>query len=385
MKQAERRRQPLAGRIEERRGPVPVVHYCPGGREHGGGIGRMVGGIQDAAGREGWLHAVVDTRGPRWSWVGSPARLMMAAANLVWARVATPECVHHIHVAGRGSTARKLVLAAVARGVGCRHVLHLHDYDYAADVLRRPAWLQRRIAAMFQAADRVIVLGRRDRDVLMRQLGVPEDRVATLPNSVPDPGARGPRPPDGPTTILFLGRLSDRKGVPELLEALAHPEMLSRSWRAVLAGDGPVATYRARAAELGLGDRVVMPGWLGEAEVDALGKEADILVLPSHAEGLAMAVLEGLAQGLAVVTTRVGAHEEVLQHEVTGLFVPVGDPDALAQALARLLDDPALRARLSSAGRTLYQERFGIDGYMGRLERLYRSLTAPKLNVLEAR
>lgn len=356
--------------------PAPSVrHYCPGGRESGGGIGRLIGYVADAAAARGDRHAIVDTRGPSWSPLRSAARLLAALALLGGDRIAAPERLHHIHVAGRGSTMRKLILTWVARTLGCVHVLHLHDYDYASDLDGRPAWLRRRIAAMFRGADAVIVLGQRDRKTVEEQLGAAPGRVTVAHNCVPDPGER-PRRTTGEPVILFLGRLSPRKGVPELLEALARPEMASLRWRAVLAGDGPVDDYRREAAARGLADRVTMTGWVGEAEVRDLCAGSDILVLPSHAEGMAMAVLEGLAGGLAVVTTRVGSHEEAIIDGETGLFVPVGDPPALAAGLARLVADPGERQRLASAGRRLYLRRFAIDGYLRRLDAFYRATSA---------
>ena len=207
-------------------------------------------------------------------------------------------------------------------------------------------------------------------------LGVADDRIAVLPNCVSDPGAHPAVERDEPV-IVFLGRLSERKGVPELLTALAEPEMAASRWRAVLAGDGPVADYRRRAGDLGLSDRVDFAGWLDERGTRALCAGADILVLPSHSEGLAMAVVEGLAHGLAVVTTRVGAHEEAISHGDTGLFVPVGDARALSAALAGLLADPAKRRRLGARGRAHYSARFGMDVYMRRLQGLYAGLEEP--------
>lgn len=88
-----------------------------------------------------------------------------------------------------------------------------------------------------------------------------------------------------------------------------------------------------------------------------------------------MAVLEGLASGLAVVTTRVGAHEEAIIDGETGLFVPVGDPAALARTLARLVGDPAERQRLGTAGRRTYLDRFSIADYARRMAALHRSLS----------
>jgi glycosyltransferase involved in cell wall biosynthesis len=141
-----------------------------------------------------------------------------------------------------------------------------------------------------------------------------------------------------------------------------------------MAGDGPVEEYRRQVTAQGLGQRVTLPGWLGERETRELCARSDILVLPSHAEGLAMAVLEGLAHGLAVVTTCVGAHDEAITHGTTGLFVPVGDDVALAEVLARLVADVDERQRLSDRARVHYLARFSMAAYMRNLDGLYHSM-----------
>ncbi len=367
------------GLMHEKR--VKVRHYLAGGREFAGGIGRLVGYVVDAAGPD-QAHRLSDTRGPRWSPARSLPRLGLALAAMLGDRIVAPGRIHHIHVAGRGSTIRKLILAGLARAIGCTHVLHLHDNDYAADLAARPPRQLARIRRMFQGADRVIVLGHRDRATVVERLGVAPSRTLVLRNCVPDPGPAAP--PDRPVpTILFLGTLGPRKGVPELLEALASPAMTRLDWRAVLAGDGAVASYLREAARLGLGERVSMPGWLGRAKASALLAGADILVLPSHAEGMAMAVIEGLAHGRAVVATRVGAHEEAIEHGANGLFAPVGDAEALAATLARLVVDPALRVRLGAAARASYLERFSMGAYVGRLGALYGSLAPAPSGLLE--
>lgn len=347
-------------------GVAPAArHYLPGGREHGGGIGRMVGYIVDAAAALGERHLVTDTRGPSWSPLRSTPRLLGALFGMALDRVLAPWLVHHIHVAGRGSTVRKLALAAMARWLGCAHVLHLHDYDYASDLQRRPRWQRALVRDMFRGAARVIVLGSGDKALMTDKLGVDASRVVVLRNAVPDPGAPRARDASAPPRIVFLGRLSARKGVPELLEALASPEMRALGWRATLAGDGPVEHYRREAERLGIGDRVDMPGWLDAPGAAALCADSDILALPSHNEGLAMAVLEGMAHGLAVVTTPVGAQGEALADGV--LMTPPADAAALAEALARMTRDAPARARQGAAGRALYCARFDIGRYAAAL------------------
>jgi glycosyltransferase involved in cell wall biosynthesis len=119
---------------------------------------------------------------------------------------------------------------------------------------------------------------------------------------------------------------------------------------------------------------VHFPGWVDEAGVKALSAKADILVLPSHAEGLAMAVLEGLSYGLVVITTPVGAHTEVIEPGVSGILVPPGDVAALAEALAYVIDDEGLRERLGSGARQRFLDKFDVRGYAGRLAQLHVDL-----------
>ena len=90
-----------------------------------------------------------------------------------------------------------------------------------------------------------------------------------------------------------------------------------------------------------------------------------------------MSVLEGLSHGLAVITTPVGAHSEVIEPEVSGILVPPGDVAALADALARVIQDETLRSRLARGARERFLEAFDIRPYAIRLEQLHAALFAP--------
>src|SRR3569623_3145391 len=128
-------------------------------------------------------------------------------------------------------------------------------------------------------------------------------------------------------------------------------------WRATIAGDGEVETARRVATEMGLDDRVDLPGWVGPEDVARLISEADVLVLPSFAENLPVSVIEGMASGLAVVATPVGAVEDIVTDEVSGLLVAPGDVDGLTRALTRVVSETALRARLGIDACTVPRER----------------------------
>ncbi|MBC7156085.1 MAG: glycosyltransferase, partial [Rhodobacteraceae bacterium] len=151
--------------------------------------------------------------------------------------------------------------------------------------------------------------------------------------------------------LLFVGRLAGVKGVPVLLAALAGLRRRHPSVHLTLIGDGPErAALEAEAAALGLGGAVRFAGYASQEGVAAALAEADILVLPSFAEGVPVVLMEALAAGVAVVATAVGGVGELITPEC-GLLVAPGDAEALEHALDALLADPGARAALAAAGR----------------------------------
>jgi glycosyltransferase involved in cell wall biosynthesis len=361
-----------------------VLVITPGGLEHGGGVGRQMGYFLRSfqARPKGLRYRVVDSRGP-WFIGASPVSICSAVVYLTYAiltlllaRCFVRPCLLHVNITGRGSTIRKIVLLTAARALGLRYILHLHDYDYAGYYKGCRPYLRRLIATTFLRAAAVIVLGRRDREVISQLFALPSDRVVILHNAVADPVPDVARVHHlgEPCDLLFLGHLSERKGVPELLRALASLPATTHPWRATLAGGGPIDQFRKLAEDLGIVDSVSFPGWVDEAGVRALCARADVLVLPSHAEGLAMSVLEGLSYGLAVITTPVGAHSEVIEPGVSGLFVTPGDVSALAGALAHVINDESLRERLGRGGRERFVAEFDVPRYVSRLTHLHACL-----------
>ena len=107
-------------------------------------------------------------------------------------------------------------------------------------------------------------------------------------------------------------------------------------------------------------------------DVSELMRAFDIFALPSLAEGISNTILEAMASGLPVVATDVGGNGELIEAGVTGLLVPKADPAALADTLARYVDDAALRAEHGRAGRLRVEQQFSLDRMVERYTRIYR-------------
>lgn len=172
--------------------------------------------------------------------------------------------------------------------------------------------------------------------------------------------------------VLYLGRVTDDKGVPLLVQSFRALDPASRA-HLVVAGDG-AALGRIRAESAGLGWLHVL-GQVDPSSVPGLLAASDAFAHPSMcAEGGPRTVLEAAAAGLAIVATPQGITPEVVRSEAEGILVPPGDAPALTQALQRLVSDPALRATLGAAVRRNVTERFDWDRVALEAERLVSSL-----------
>jgi glycosyltransferase involved in cell wall biosynthesis len=195
--------------------------------------------------------------------------------------------------------------------------------------------------------------------------------VVVVFNGVPEPEEVAPQPREAGYQLLFIGNLSERKGVSDLLHALQDHRFADVPLVLTLAGGGDIDRYKALAAQLRVDGKVRFLGWTNKATLDRLLAAADALVLPSYHEGLPLAILEALARGVPVVCTPVGEIAEVLADGHTALFVQPGDRQGLASALLRVLQEPPLRARLRRAGRAVYEAHFSLQRFAAAIARVH--------------
>jgi glycosyltransferase involved in cell wall biosynthesis len=211
------------------------------------------------------------------------------------------------------------------------------------------------------------------RDALeeLRERGVPMEKCSHISNGV-DTGLFHPRPARIPDTIVFVGSLIPRKGVKYLLQAMTS---LPERYRLEIAGDGPSrAKLEEAVSQLGLTGRVAFLGALTQHELAELLGRCHTFVLPSLSEGLPLSLLEAMASGCAVVSTDVSGIKDLVTDEVTGLLVPPADPQALAQAVLRVLSDEELSKRLTSNALALVQERYSWESVAKRVAAVYASV-----------
>jgi MMP alpha-(1->4)-mannosyltransferase len=250
--------------------------------------------------------------------------------------------------------------ALVARSNGIEHLNYQRMLDDHADGLAQKPWTRRwwypavrlsQVAAAARVADRLILLNESDRAFALARGWKSPDNVDLVPHGVSarfltdmppvsEPRGRG---------ILFCGTWDAMKGIHYLTAAFA--QLIDRGIRVNLTvlGGGVAADAIRRAFAPATHPHLTIVDRVSEDEVIAAYRSHDVMALPSSYEGFGMVVIEAMSQRLPVVATPVGCAMRLVRHGETGFIVPTRDAAALADALGRLLGDPALRGRLADA------------------------------------
>lgn len=262
----------------------------------------------------------------------------------------------------------KSLCALYARARGVPTVLLMRGGPFMDDVRRSRAY--RALArTLLRVPAAIACQGETWRRFFRDELAVDDARLPVVHNWTARSDYMAiPRPvepaPGRPMRILFMAWMDAAKGIFELLDAAAALRASDAAPPLELhyAGGGAhLEQLRARVAAEGLGDWVLLHGWVEGAAKAALYQSADVFVLPSYAEGMPNSMIEAMSSGLPVVVTPVGSVPDVIRNGENGLLVPARDAPALREALARLLASPALRRELGEAARRTARDTFGLE------------------------
>lgn len=247
-------------------------------------------------------------------------------------------------------------------------VYSFHGLSHPHQPLRR-RMAQRLLA---RATDCIFTVSQPARQLLAQSVGLPDDRIAVIPNGV-DIGEFRPAPRDWAQQRLVVGTVGNLTTVKNhrlLVEAFAKTVAEGLDAELRIGGEGPLyAELRRQAHHLGVAERVQLVGQV--RNVPRFLRHLDLFVLPSLSEAHPNALLEAMACGLACVATEVGGVVEVLNDGRAGVTVQQ-NANQLAHVIARLLRDPDRRAHLGRAARDRVCACYGIDQMAAAYERLYR-------------
>lgn len=250
------------------------------------------------------------------------------------------------------------------------HTFHFGNYPH---VPKGQYWMERGASRI---VDRLIAVGRNQKQQLLSSYGIAEGDIDVIWNGVPErPAADATEflrriDARGRLVVGTLAKLIPQKGLSDFMLVARRCRSFGMSCLFVLVGEGPLRSDLERQrCELGLESEVILTGWVDDAASVAL-PAFDVFFQPSRWEAMSIAVLEAMAAGKAIVATGVGDNSFVIDHDRTGQIVDVGDVEGMASAL-RLMTDPGVRARLGAAAQQAFSERFTLDRMVRAYETLY--------------
>jgi glycosyltransferase involved in cell wall biosynthesis len=281
----------------------------------------------------------------------------------------------HIHISERGSLLRKFLLSTAANLFSVPVVMHAHGCEFHVFYQSSSALLKRIISACLRQCACLVVLSDSWKDFYVNSCGLTTEQVIVLKNPVVFPDSIPQRQAGDTVTFAFMGKLNQRKGVYDIVNALSLLNSYERSGiRIELGGSGETQAIQDLAKSLGVQDLIHFHGWVNEELRNQILAGADIFLLPSYNEGLPMALLEAMSWSLPSISTPVGGIPEVITHGFNGLLVQPGDVAGLAKAMALLKNDTEMRLRLGCCAR---ESIYGLDleTYLTKIYSIYSTST----------
>jgi glycosyltransferase involved in cell wall biosynthesis len=264
----------------------------------------------------------------------------------------------------------------VARFCGSKGVWHIHGGGFDKFVRSLGPMGRRVVSRSLRLAKAIIVL---NEEMLGHRSLAPVALWQVVVNGVSvceDTDAAGRRSlPDKAASFLFLGNLNPAKGAWDLVRAAGQAAAMKCDLRVQIAGPFRAAAQKEELLKLvrdcGCASCVELLGVIGGQEkADALAR-ADVLALPSHCEAMPMAILEGMAVGLPVIATNVGAIPQIVRDGVEGFLVPPGDIEALAGKMAQMASDASLRRQMGEAARERVAAKYSLEAMAQPMEHIY--------------
>lgn len=278
--------------------------------------------------------------------------------------------IGHIHYASGKSWKRKVILMNWMRLWGLKPVMHCHSAAFKEFCNQKGT---EKVAGTLRKAKANVVLSQAWNDYFTHTLGL--DNVHTVNNIVAKPQAYDitRNPVNSPLIFLFLGYLGDRKGIFDILKAAKALKAEGLNFRLIVGGNGEVDRFREEVSRLELDDVVDFRGWISGDMKTLLLAECDVLLLPSHAEGLPISILEAMSFGKAVLTTGVGGIPDVITDSHNGTLVTPGNVDSITRGMKAYIDDRTLAASHGANSAEIIKN-FYPNAVADQLEKIYRKL-----------
>ena len=277
----------------------------------------------------------------------------------------------HIHMAGGASFYRKAIVAQMAHMFNKKIIIHQHGGAF--DQFYRKADLRKRqlIKSVFSHADRVILLSKEWKDFFVKEI-CEEDKAIVVFNGVIIPDFQ--RYDYSDKNLLFIGRIDEKKGIYDLLEAFSKVVHIDKELRLYVAGVGEEEKLMEKAKLLCIEDKVKLLGWVRGKEKERIMRKCSIMILPSYTEGMPISVLEAMSYGMCTIASDVGGIPQIIDDDVNGLLIKAGHPEMIEQRVNDLIKYSEKKERIGQNARKKICKEFDAQIGQVKIQELYCEL-----------
>ncbi len=321
----------------------------------------------------------IDTRGSKSNPAFSIFNVMGAVVALSAARIRGRVDVVHLNLGAKGSTLRKSILLLYSHFIlRLPNVVQLHSSSFDIFFDKSPKLVKFLIVNALSKSDQILVLGEKWKEYLV-SIGIPQNIISEFQMGVPDltngkvASGAGSRDLFSPfPLLLFAGAMGERKGLPNLLKAIAATKDLNPHLN--VAGSGEVQFWEKQSQDLKIDELVEFHGLVSLEHIQELLINSDILVLPSAAEGLPVSVLEGLSAAKIVLCTKVGSLTQFLQHDLNCFFLETTSVESIVENLNIILSvrTKSELTRIMQEARLIWKQYFNAEDTTAELVLIWR-------------
>jgi polysaccharide biosynthesis protein VpsI len=281
--------------------------------------------------------------------------------------------IAHIHMASRWSFKRKSLLVKILKFRKIPIILHLHGGEFHIFYEKESSLeMKKEIVNTFLACDEIITLSSTWEKWIKENINHPS--INMIYNGSNNYLTNSDLVSKRENILLYLGRVSEKKGIFDLIESLNNINSKFHDFKLIIAGDGEIQKAKELVNKYGLEDKIIFVGWIGEKEKIELLNKSKVFILPSYNEGMPIGILEAMSAKLPIISTYVGGIPETVLENETGLLFQAGDKEILEKQILQILNNDDLCDNFSKNSRERYLNNFSLNIVCNQLNTLYKKL-----------
>lgn len=343
-------------------------------KENWGGVATVVHQIYDSEVNKLYRFNLIDTAKLEYKDGVNIANIKFAVKLIIkflLKVLSMGKCIVHIHTSHYWGFWQDASLVLISKLFSKKVILHMHGAQFDNFYLKGGFLTKKLIRFVLSKPEKNIVLSKSWYQFFRHKIKI--DNLILLHNAIETAETGLNHTKENGTNVMFVGSLDKRKGLYDVVP-LAIKRLSAENINFIFIGQGDLEYLKSYYRRIGIYNKCQFVGSISRHSLSDFYQKADIFILPSHAEGLPMTLLETMSFGLPVIATDVGGIPEVVKNGENGFLIKPGDDEALAEYISLLSKDRELRQKMGRNNRKKIVENFSLKSYLKKIDRIYGQL-----------